>query len=392
MSAPRRSPAGGLRIVVGGAFARAPANGGLAWMVLQYVLGLRRLGHEVLLVERLSADELTPRGTPLAESDNARWFFSVAGAYSVVPAAVLLDGATESAGLSRDELRAWANGADLLLDIAGGLSGVAELEGVGRRLYLDVDPGFTQLWQEEEGIDMRLGGYDAYATVGLGFDRPGRTVPDCGRDWIPTPPPVVLEEWPWSDTPERFDYTTIANFRGYGSITANGRFYGQKAHSLRRIVELPRRSGRRFTLALAIDPAERNDLEALRENGWRLVLPSAVAASPADYRRFVRTSRGELGVAKSGYVEGRCGWFSDRSVCYLASGRPVMAQDTGFRELLPVGEGLFAWDDIDGIEAALEALDADYGRERRAARALAEEYFDSDRVLPALLDRIGATP
>jgi hypothetical protein len=359
-------------------------------MVLQYVLGFRRLGHEVLLLEKIGRGDLTPAGASLAESDNARFFEDVNGEFAVAPAALVLAENGETAGLSRDAIRDWARDADLLIDIAGGLSGLTELDAIAKRIYLDVDPGFTQLWQAVERIDMRFGGYTDFATVGVGWNRDDRRVPDCGLDWIPTPPPVVLAEWPWSREPEDGELTTVASWRGYGTIVAGGRLFGQKAHSLRRIIDLPKRTGERFALALAIDEGESADLQALRDNGWRLLDPRDVASTPDDYRRFVQRSRGELGVAKLGYVEGRCGWFSDRSVCYLASGRPVIAEDTGFRDTLPVGAGLFAFENVGELEAALDALGADYERQRHAARAVAEEVFDSDRVLEELLERTGA--
>jgi glycosyltransferase involved in cell wall biosynthesis len=139
---------------------------------------------------------------------------------------------------------------------------------------------------------------------------------------------------------------------------------------------------------MAVHPDEHQDLAALKANGWELVDPIAVAGTPDAYRDFVRGSRAEIGIAKSGYVASRCGWFSDRSACYLASGRPVVAQDTGFSSYLPVGEGLFAFDDEDGAVNAIEELGRNYSRHARAARELAIEYFDSDRVLTMLLEQV----
>jgi hypothetical protein len=380
--------------VFGGAFARVPGQGGLVWMVLQYVLGLRRLGHQVVLIEPLAEADLRPAGSPLDVSDNAREFRRVVEAFGIEgSAALLLAGGERPVGLDRESLERAVADADLVIDVAGGLSalgGLIPLERVPVRVYLDVDPGFTQLWHAVEGIDMRFDGYTRFATVGLTFESGGHAVPACGIDWISTPQPVVLDHWPVAGRVERPALTTVANWRGYGSIRAeDGRVYGQKAHSLRRFIDLPRRTGASFELALAIDPGEPADLEALAANGWRLCDPAEVAATPQAYRRFVQGSRGELGVAKSGYVEGRCGWFSDRSVCYLASGRPVIAQETGFSEALPVGAGLFAFETAEDVEWALEELARDERGHRRAARAVAEEYFESDRVLGRLLSRVG---
>lgn len=380
-----------LRILFGGAFARVPGQGGLAWVVLQYVLGLRRLGHEVLLVEPLTATDLRPAGASLGESENAADFLRVVRAFGLEgSAALILTGGEQAVGLPYERLRQAARRADLSIEIAGALSGTGLTDALPVRLYLDLDPGFTQLWHDAQGIDMRFDGYTHFATVGLTFDGPGRTVPTCGIDWISTPPPVVLAEWPFAERLERDALTTVANWRGYGSIEAGGAFYGQKAHSLRRLLDLPRQTGARFELALAIDPGEPRDLAALDAHGWRRVDPGVVAGSPEAYRRFIQGSRAEIGVAKSGYVEGRCGWFSDRSVCYLASGRPVIAQETGWSEAVPAGAGLFAFETAEDVAAALEEMDRDYEGHRRAARAVAEACFDSDRVLGRLLSRLEA--
>jgi hypothetical protein len=155
---------------------------------------------------------------------------------------------------------------------------------------------------------------------------------------------------------------------------------------------LPTRTKEQFLLALAIHPDERKDLAALAENGWRLMDPARVAGTPTDYQRFIQGSKAEFGIAKSGYVAARCGWFSDRSVCFLASGRPVLAQDTGFDRFLPTGVGLFSFANGEDVLAGIDAVQRDYVRHTKAARRLAEEYFDSDKVLTRLLSRIGATP
>jgi hypothetical protein len=159
---------------------------------------------------------------------------------------------------------------------------------------------------------------------------------------------------------------------------------------LRQFLSLPRRTKERFLLALAIHPDEAKDLASLSENGWSLVDPAEVTASPDAYQAFIQASKAELGIAKSGYVAAQCGWFSDRSVCYLASGRPVLAQDTGLAGILPAGEGLITFSTEDEAVDGIGAISRDYWRHARAARAIAEEYFDSDRVLTRLLTMVGA--
>jgi Phosphotransferase enzyme family len=343
-----------VRILVAGMVAADPHQGGATWAVLQYVHGLEQLGHEVWLVD------------PGDASPEASAYFA---GLALGPRAFL--GRYEGPD------------PDLLLDVSGMLRDERVLARTPIRVYLDLDPVFNQLWHVQ-GTDAGLDGHTHYVTVGL-------RVPTTGHDWIPTLPPVVLEQWPVAERVETDAFTTVANFRGYGSIEHEGVRYGQKAHSLRPLVDLPSRSEERFALALDIHPAE-PDLAALRAHGWELLDPHQVAGTPQRYADFVRGSRAELGVAKEGYVVSRCGWFSDRSAAYLASGRPVVAQDTGFGERLPTGAGLFAFSDVDGVLAAIEALRFDHGRHARAARAIAEEHFDSRRVLTRLLREVGALP
>jgi len=278
----------------------------------------------------------------------------------------------------------------VLINISGMLTDPDLIANIPARVYLDLDPAFVQVWHAQ-GIDMRFAGHTHFVTLGQAIGTPECPVPTCGLNWIPTRPPVVLDRWPVADCISHDGLTTIANWRGYGSVEHEGMFYGQKAHSLRRFIDLPARTVERFMPAIAIHPGEVRDLEALNSNGWHLLNPVAVAGTPDDYQAFIRGSKAEFGIAKSGYTNSRCGWFSDRSACYLASGRPVIAQDTGFSRLLPTGEGLLVFDSAEDVLGAIEEMNRDYDRHRRAARAIAEAYFDSDKVLDRLLERIGAS-
>src|SRR6185312_11936767 len=188
--------------------------------------------------------------------------------------------------------------------------------------------------------------------------------------------PVVLERWPAANGPGDGSFTSVGNWRGYGSVEHEGVHYGQRVHSMRPLMELPQRTDARFRLALAIHPDERKDLAALAENGWELVDPVEAAGTPERYERFIRGSGAELGIAKSGYVLSRSGWFSDRSACYLASGRPVLAQETGFSRFLPAGEGLLSFSAVDDAAAGVEAIRGDHARHARRAREVAEELLD----------------
>jgi hypothetical protein len=380
-----------LTILFSGMIAADPFQGGATWAVMQYILGLHRLGHDVYFVEPVPAQSVRPAGSPLEASDNARYFHWVNREFSLRGrAALLAAGTRQTVGVPYDDVRQWAARADMLINVSGMLADPALIEPIPRRVYLDLDPAFVQLWHATQGVDMRLDAHTHFVTVGRNIGSPPCTVPTCGRDWVTTAPPVVLEHWPVTGLMKRDALTTIANWRGYGSIEHGGVHYGQKAHSLRRFIDLPRRTRERFELALSIDPGDAADIEALRQNGWKLVDPREVAASPLWYAVFVRGSKAEFGVAKSGYVASRCGWFSDRSACYLASGRPVIAQETGWTDGLPTGEGLFSFETAEDVLCAIDALNSDYEKHRRAARAIAETYFNSDVVLPRLLEAVGA--
>ena len=380
-----------MRIIVSGMIAGDPGQGGATWAVLQYVLGLRNLRHDVFLVEPVAAKSIRPDGARLSASTNARYFHDVVRRFHLGHRASLLrEDSRETVGIDYHELLRTASTTDLLINISGMLRDPQLLGAIGTRVYLDLDPAFNQLWHAVEGVNVGLEGHTHYVTVGNTIGTPGCRIPTCGKFWMSTLQPIVLAEWPMTAGRPNAAWTTIGNWRGYGSIEYAGTQFGQKAHSLRQFLAVPRRTSDRFVLALAIHPGEVSDLGALAENGWCLVDPAAVAGTPERYQSFIQGSKGEFGIAKSGYVASRCGWFSDRSVCYLASGRPVLAQDTGFTGVLPVGEGLMAFSTEDEVTAGLETINRDYARHAKAARDLAVEYFDADRVLRRLITAVCA--
>jgi len=328
-------------------------SGGEAWLRLSYAVGLRRLGYEVRLVEE----------APDASQEAVAYARTVAASFS-------LDYALAG---SADE------GGDLLVNISGNVRSAAVLRRFRRTAFVDTDPGFTQFWHEQ-GLEP-IPEHDVYFTIGANIGSQSCPIPTCGIDWRATRFPVVLDQWPAADG--GFDrFTTIATWRcPFGRIEP----YGLKHHEWRKFSSLPSQTGLPFEAALHIHPGDAADRELLDGQGWRLVDP-AVAADPERFRSYVRESGAEFSVAQGIYVETESGWFSDRSVRYLASGRPVLVQDTGFDGNLPAGEGLLAFRTVDGAVAGAHAIVEDYDRHTAAARAIAEEYFDSDKVLGALLE------
>ena len=382
------------RIAVAVALAQKVGSGGHASFVVNLIAGLRRLGYEPMLLDRIEPGSCVDgQGRPCepAASANAAWVRHVVeltgtrGGFSLE-----LEGMERTLGMSRDEAAASLEAA-LVLDVAGFFAHRPIVDGAARRVFVDIDPGFPQMWREEGLVDL-YGSHDAHVTIGLNMGADDCGIPGGDIDWITTPQPVVLGAWP-ARRPGGDAFTSVITWRGaYGPVERGGRTYGLRVHEFRKFVDLPRRSGRRFELALDIHPDEQRDLALLRDGGWSLVNPRGVAGDSESYRRYIQRSRGELMVAKNIYVDTHSGWFSDRSVCYLASGRPVLAQDTGWSRHFPTDGGLLAFSTLDDAVLGIEEIERDYERHCRAARGVAERYFDSDLVLRRLLDQLEVEP
>lgn len=377
------------KLVVAGAIAAHPiGGGGNAWAFLQYLLGFRALGFEVAYFEEIDPARCFDREwnpCPFEVSANVSFLQAVAERFGFSDRFLLLarGNPAASAGMKLAQAERFAEEASILVNLSGRFHNEDLLARVHRRIYIDLDPGFTQIWHERYGVDMNLSRHDVYCTVGLNLNAPDCPVPPCNRVWHPIPPPVLLEDWPTTKTPGAV-WTTVADWRGYSPVEWQGQWYGQKSEEFLKVIDLPRQAPAPLELCLAIHPAE-PDLPRLLEHGWRLASPAVHCADPDAYRRYIGSSRGEFSVAKNGYVVGRTGWFSDRSACYLAAGLPVVVQDTGIRDHLPVGHGLLTFTTAEEAAEALREAERDYDRQRRAARALAEEVFASRVVLPQLL-------
>jgi len=365
-------------VVIGGSVAQKAHNAGHTWQFLQYLLGFRRLGFEVLLLDSF----------PGAGERQLRYVADTMAAHGLGGDWSVDLGGGAHAGRSRAEVLERVRGADLLLNVMGFVTDSELLGAARRRVFLDTDPGFGQMWRDLGLADV-FTGHDAHVTIGERIGAPDCTIPTCGIDWVTTRQPVVLAEWPRAAAPPLRPFTSIGSWRGaYAPIEHGGRRYGLRVHEFRRFADLPRRTGGEFDLALAIDPGETRDLDLLDRGGWRLLDPRQVASTTHAYRDFIAASKAELMVAKGIYVQSRSGWFSERSACYLASGRPVLAQDTGLTGLLPVGEGLLAFDDAEGAVAGVERISSEYRRHCAAAREFAEEHLDSRRVLARLVEAV----
>jgi hypothetical protein len=366
-------------VVVAGALANKPGSAGEAWVRMSWVRGLERLGLDVRFVEEA------------AEPDEVEveWFRSVVAEFGVRGRASLLteDGAVEGPGA--DELQAIAADSTLV-NISGHLVLPSLFGAFRRRVMVDIDPGFTQFWHAQGLAGARVDGHDVHFTIGERIGSPGCPIPTSGVDWRPVRQPVVLDDWPVIEAGDADRFTTVGSWRPpFGPIEHGGRRYGLKVHEFRRFIELPARSRHRFELALDIHPGDQADRDALECHGWRLVDPRRVAGDVDSFRAYVQGSLAEFSVAQGVYAETACGWFSDRSVRYLASGRPVLVQDTGFSRILPTGLGLVGFHTVEEAVAGADDIAARHAEHAAAARSIAEECFAAERVLARFCEEAG---
>jgi hypothetical protein len=381
-------------VFVGSAFvAGYPEGGGNFWVPLQYLLGLRALGVEAFWLEFLWA-----RG----DVARVRGFVDVFHRYveelGVAPWVVLVffpegtrddpPGAAEHFGMTAEELRARARSA-LLLNLANSVTAPLRV-GFAQTALLDIDPGPFQLWAREH--DLGVGGHDVHLTIGQNLGAPDSPVPLGDVRWHRVWPAVHLPAWPDQGGSGGEAYTTVTQWWTGQYAVLDGDLYDcNKRPGFLEMAELPRRAPVALELAANIHPGETEDLELLARHGWRLAQPSAVAGTPERFRRYVQGSRGEFSCAKPPYVKARAGWVSDRTICYLASGRPCVVQATGAEKHLPPSAGLRFFRSVEEAAEAMRAIEADYAAACRAARRLAEEVFATRVVLPALLAAAGGS-
>jgi len=406
-----------LRIIVTGLIAQHPHLGGVTWDYLQYVLGFARLGHDVYYFEDSGEWPYSHDGGPSGDQwilydckSNVDYLAKVMSRYGVADRwAYHFPIKQRWFGLSDKKRREIIKSADLLINVSGTLENPADYRCIPRLVYIDSDPVFTQiklkLPRGQRQFQKRVALHDIHFSFGEHFSD---QVPETAHRWRATRQPIVLSEWSPS-APVRDVYTTVMSWTSYKPLVYRRRKFGQKDVEFKRFLELPQQvspsilevamSGTRHT-NWETDGAELPDgiadcIHSHREStvqeflgrvGWRTVDAYNVCSDLDSYRHYIASSKAEWSVAKNGYVAGQAGWFSCRSACYLAAGRPVVVQDTGFGAVLPVGEGILTFATVQEAAAAIQAVEQDYTRHAKAARTIAEEYFDSDRVLTRLIE------
>ena len=385
----------GTSVCIGSAFvAQYPRGGGVFWVPLQYVRGLRDLGHDAWWLE-----VLWTQGDPASDRHCIDVFWRQARAFGVADQVALLyfpDSARDDAAPGRVEHLGMSEAAfagrrrdALLLNLANSVTAPLRA-GFARCALFDVDPGTFQLWARE--WDMGVGSHGAYLTIGMNLGAPDSPIPLDGVPWARVWPTVHLPSWPLQAAPPPHAcYTTVTQWWNNHYAFLDGETYDcNKRSGFLPLLALPRRAGVPLEIAANLHADETEDRALLAQHGWRLVDPEAVAGSAHEFQRYVQESRGEVSATKPAYVKARAGWISDRTICYLASGRPCVVEATGAEAHLPPSPGLRFFRSLDEAVEAVRAVEADHPAAARAARTLAEEVFSTRVVLPGLLAAAGA--
>jgi hypothetical protein len=376
-----------LRIIVTGLIAQYPL-GGVTWDYFQYVLGLARLGHDVYYLEDTGQWPYNPVDGGLGKdcAFNVDYLAGIMSRFA-------LDGhwayrfpwQSQWFGLSDGQRREVIETADLLINISGTLERPDEYRQVRRLAYIDSDPVFTQVKLARGQMDFQklVDRHDVHFSFGECLSA---AIPVTGHCWRPTRQPVVLSEWHPAMS-YRDVFTTVMNWTSYKPVVYGNQSYGQKDVEFIRFGDLPSLVAPTvIEIAVNAGKTRKTPRQLLAHKGWHVVDPADVCPDFDSYRQYVETSKAEWSVAKNGYVLGQPGWFSCRSACYLAAGRPVVVQDTGFSSILPVGEGLLPFTTVAEAVAAIKEVEAHYVRHATAARDIAEAYFSADKVLTRLIE------
>jgi hypothetical protein len=379
-----------LRILVLGYIVRGPM-GGMTWHHLQYFLGLYQMGHDVFFLED-SGDTIYSCYDPVRNVTDQNPSFGLDYASKVFKKAGLENRwgyydhhRQQWRGPLADTALKIIRDADLLLNLSCSNPLRSWFGDVPVRVLIDTDPVFTQIRNIEDPERLHFSRqHTAFFSFGENFKQKDCLIPDDGISWKPTRQPVVLDAWPVTRGKKDAAFTTIMKWESYPGKEYNDQHYGMKAESFNSFMDLPEKTSSRMELAVSDSSTPR---KKLIENGWQLTSPQRVSSDPWQYQEYIHQSKAEFSIAKHGYVVAGTGWFSERSACYLASGRPVVLQDTGFSTWLKTGFGLIAFDDMHDALSAIEEVNNNYNKHCRYARELAESYFSSDQILTALIER-----
>ena len=399
-----------MRIIVTGLVGQY-AFGGVAWDYLQFVEGFRQLGHDVFYLEDTEMWPYDPIKNTISDdcSYNVKYLGEVMERLGLADRWIYRNAPDGSYhGRTEDDVKEICATAGVFLNVSGGGWLRPEYLHIPNKVFLDSDPMFTQvaLASGKQDVIDRIGAHDFHFTFAENINARDCRVPAAGFRWIPTRQPIVLEWWdpplPPSLSPQRGEdvrrtaegpprdvFTTVMNWVSYKGCEYNGETWGQKDVEFMKFIDLPQKTTQEFEIAMGMGPGMKRPTELLQQKGWQIIEPSEHLPDPWNYRDYLRASKGEWSVAKEGYVKSHSGWFSCRSACYLALGRPCVLQDTGWTAHYPTGRGLFAFRTLEEAVMGIDAINADYASHSSAARQLAEKIFDARNVLGEMLKQIG---
>ena len=382
-----------MRIIITGLVGQYPF-GGVIWDYIQYLLGFRSLGHQVLYLEDSGAWPYDPVAGTITDdcSFALQSLHKIFTDFDLAESWVYRNGADgKFHGAGEKVAREWLRHGDLLVNVssAGWLRDY-DLR-VGHRMFIDGDPMFCQIGLLDGSNPLyagRLRDHDSHFTFGLSVGQPDCPVPVDGITWRPTVQPIALDQWPVTPVSNDAPWTTVMNWASYKPKVWGGRTYGQKNLEFNRFRDLPSKTNVPLRLAMGLGVDGQRPAQELRQLGWDLVEPQEVVPDHSAYRSFLTNSRGEWSVAKHGYVEGRTGWFSCRTACYLAAGRPAVVQETGWSRHLPSDQGVLPFTTLDEAAEGLGKVTRNYSEHSKAAREIALEFFDAKKVCQELLRHV----
>lgn len=358
---------------------------------MNWVMGLKAIGWDVWITEHIDGGEVEAPEGGAERSPQEEFWHATAAEFGLSDRQCLI---VNGRGAELAAMRDFAAGADFFLNYSGQFKRLDLFGGRTVKCYLDVDPGFTQLWADVCGIDMNFQGHDLFFTVGTNFGSPDVRLPKSPRDWIPVVPSVAADYWKSrleaaGGADPHGTWSTVAHWYGYNDLIWDGVTFGGKRENLRAIATLPPLcGGAGFTIGSDLEPGW-EDHAAFVGNGWRLAHSRDVCRSVDSYLRFIGGSAGEIGVAKGGYVASRGGWLSDRSMVYLSLGRPVLLQDTGWTAAVGPQPGMWAFGSVEDAAAKIRAVGAEMEKNSRGAHGLARTVFAPQNALKPLFERIG---
>lgn len=360
-----------------------PRAAGNRWVFLNWALGLQHLGCRVIWLEGVRPETSSP-----ALQENVRALRTQLAWYGLETSVALFPRPSSVQPAPWEPMEGCltldaVEGTDLGLNIAYDIPPDV-LRCFHRTALIDIDPGLTQMWMSEGQLNIPR--HDTQFTIGETVGQPDALVPDCGLRWHYTPPPVFLPVWSPAPAEPAAPYTTLTSWWDGWVVFRQEHYANRKRDGFLPFLDLPSRTARPLELAICLETGVTSERVMLEEHGWRVRDANMVASTPWDYRDYIRKSFGEFSCAKPSYVRTQSAWISDRTLCYLASGKPAVVQHTGQSRLLPDRSGLFRFKDIEEATAYLEIVAADPEHQSKLARALVEEHFDAQRVVSRVLE------